>query len=50
MVLSRFDFLIVYCPGSQQGKPDALSRRSYLALKPGDAAFEQQKSILLKPE
>ena len=50
MFLSRFDFFIVYRPGSQQGNPDALSRQSYLALKPGDVTFEQQKSILLKPE
>ena len=45
LFLSQFDYLIVYRPGSQQGKSDALSRRSYLALKPRDAAFEQQKSI-----
>jgi hypothetical protein len=31
--LSRFNFMIMYRPGSQQGRSDALSRRSYLAPK-----------------
>ena len=35
MSLSRFDFVITYRQGSLQGKPDALSRRSYLAPKVG---------------
>ena len=50
MSLSRFDFKITYRPGSQQGKSDALSRRSYFAPKAGEAAFYQQQTILLKPE
>ena len=48
--LSRFDFVITYRPGSQQGKSDALSRRSYLAPKEGDAAYDQQHTALLKPK
>ena len=47
--LTRFDFKIVFRPGKQQGKPDALSRRSYLAPRPGDPAFDNQKQILLGP-
>lgn len=50
MSLSRFDFIITYRPGKQQGLSDALSRRSYFAPKEGDAAFEQQRTVLLKPE
>lgn len=50
-ILSRFDYIISYRPGHhQQGKPDALSRRSYLAPKEGNATFAQQKSIILKPK
>ncbi|MCO5592956.1 hypothetical protein L7F22_046960 [Adiantum nelumboides] len=30
-ILPRFDFIISYRPGRQQGKPDPLSRRPYLA-------------------
>ena len=50
MSLSRFDFVITYRPGKQQGLSDALSRRSYLAPKAGEAAFDQQCTTLLKPE
>ena len=50
MSLSRFDFVITYRPGKQQGLSDALSRRSYLVPKVGEAAFEQQRATLLKPE
>ena len=49
MSLSRFDFVITYRQGSLQGKPDALSRRAYLAPKAGDEILDQQKSVLLKP-
>jgi transposase InsO family protein len=45
--LSHFDFVITYRPGMQQGKADALSRRSYMELRPGEVAFESQKQILL---
>ena len=31
----------------QQGKADALSRRSYMELQPGEVAFESQKKSLL---
>jgi hypothetical protein len=48
--LSRFNFMITYCPRSQQGQSDALSRHSYLALKEGDVTYDQQHSIFLKPE
>lgn len=48
--LSRFNFVITYRPGSQQVKSDALSRRAYLAPKEGDAAYDQQRATLLKPE
>ena len=47
--LTRFDFKIIFRPGKQQGKADALSRRSYLALRPRDPSFDNQKQILLGP-
>jgi hypothetical protein len=47
--LTRFDFVITYRPGSQQGKADALSRRSYLAPRPGEPTFDLQKQVLLTP-
>ena len=50
MSLSRFEFIITYRPRKQQGLSDALSRRSYFAPKEGDIAFEQQRTVLLKPE
>jgi hypothetical protein len=48
MSLSQFDFVITYRPEKQQGLSDALSRRSYLASKEGEATYEQQRTILLK--
>jgi hypothetical protein len=48
MSLSQFDFVITYRPGKQQGLSDALSRRSYLAPKEGEATYEQQWTTLLK--
>ena len=39
-LFTRFNFVIMYRPGVQQGKADALSRRSYLAPKPGEPAFD----------
>ena len=33
----------------QQGKADALSRRSYMELRPGEPAFEHKKQVLLGP-
>jgi hypothetical protein len=47
--LTRFDFLITYRPGVQQGKADALSRRSYLAPQPGELTFDHQKQVVLGP-
>jgi hypothetical protein len=48
--LSQFDFVITYQPGKQQRLFDALSRRSYLAPKEGETAYEQQQTTLLKAE
>ena len=48
--MTRFDFLITYRPGVQQGKADALSRRSYLAPRPGEPTFDNQKQVLLGPD
>ena len=50
ILLSRFNFIIIYRPGTQQIRSNALSRRAYLAPKEGDAAYDQQQSILLKPK
>ena len=47
--LTCFDFKIIFRPGTQQGNADALSRRSYLALRPRDPTFDNQKQILLEP-
>ena len=52
--LTRLDFKIAYRPGKQQGKADALSRRSYLAPRPGDPAFDcyscySSKSLYMSP-
>jgi hypothetical protein len=46
MSLSRFDFVITYQPGKQQELSDALFRRSSLAPKEEEAAYEQQWTIL----
>jgi hypothetical protein len=50
MSLSRFSFVITYRLGKQQGLSDALSRRSYLAPKEGEVAYEQQRTTLLKTQ
>ena len=47
--LTRFDFKITYRPGKQQGKADALSRRSYLAPRPRDPPFDNQNQVVLGP-
>jgi hypothetical protein len=47
--LFHFNFVIIYHPGNLQGKPDALSRQSYFMPKPGDDSYDQQKTIILKP-
>jgi hypothetical protein len=38
--LADFDFEILYQPGTQQGKADALSRRSEYELRAGDEAYD----------
>jgi hypothetical protein len=50
MSLSRFDFVITYRPGKQQGLSHALSKRLYLAPKEGKATYEQQRTTILKAE
>ena len=49
LFLTRFDFKITYRPGKQQGKANALSRRSCLARRLGDSAFDNQKQVILGP-
>ena len=46
--LADYDFEIVFLPGGQHGKADALSRRADLELRPNDAAYAQQSRRLLK--
>jgi hypothetical protein len=48
--LADFDFEIQYQPGTQQGKADALSRRSEYELRAKDEAYGQQTQTLFKPE
>ena len=50
MSLLRFDFGFVHRPRKQQGLSDALFRCSDLILKEGEAAYDQQRTTLLKPE
>ncbi|KAI0996259.1 hypothetical protein K3495_g11919 [Podosphaera aphanis] len=48
--LSGFDFKIIYRPGKQEGKPDALTRRSQdLPRDRFDARIQHQNQTLLKP-
>ena len=48
--LAEYDFEILFQPGIQDGKVDALSRRSNFALRPGDDANSQQSHCLLRPD
>jgi hypothetical protein len=48
--LSRFNFVITYRLSSKRIQSDTLSRRAYLAPWEGDAAYDQQKTTLIKPE
>ena len=50
MSLSRFDFGIIHRCGKQQGLSNALFRCSNLIPKEGEAAYNQQRTTLLKPE
>ena len=47
--LADYDFEIVFRPGGQHGKANALSRRAEFSICPGDAAHAQQSRCLLKP-
>jgi hypothetical protein len=47
--LTRFDFKFIFRPRKQPGQADSLSRRSYLAPRPGDSAFDNKKQVLLGP-
>ena len=46
--LSRFNFKIIYRPGKQGLKPDALTRRSEDLPKKGDQRLTHQSQIILK--
>ncbi len=48
--LADFDFEIQYRPGTQQGKVDALSRRSKYEFRMGDEDYGQQNQTLLNLE
>ena len=48
--LSDFNFQIIFCPGTQGGKPDALSRRSDYQLHPDQDQVKNQQQILLQKE
>jgi hypothetical protein len=48
--LSRFNFKIIYRPGKQGEKPDALTRRSEDLPKEGDERLEHQSRTMLKRE
>ena len=48
--LADYDFEILFRPGVQHGKADALSRRPDFALRPGDDAYSQQSHCLLRPD
>jgi transposase InsO family protein len=48
--LSRFNFKIVYRPGKQGAKPDALTRRSEDLPKEGDERLLHQSQTVLKKE
>jgi len=49
LFISEFDFSLQYRPGSLQGKPDSLSRRSDYGIKVGDSCYKQQFQTLLQP-
>ena len=48
--LSRYNFRIIYRPGKQGEKPDALTRRSEDLPKEGDERLQRQSRIVLKKE
>jgi hypothetical protein len=48
--LSRYNFCIIYRPGKQGEKPDALTRRSEDLPKEGDERLQHQSRVVLKKE
>jgi hypothetical protein len=48
--LSRYNFRIIYRPGKQGEKPDALTRRSEDLPKEGDERLQYQSRVVLKKE
>jgi hypothetical protein len=48
--LSRYNFRIIYRPGKQGEKPDALTRRSQDLPKEGDERLQHQSRVVLKKE
>src|SRR5258705_4470291 len=46
--LSRFDFKIIYRPGSARVKPDELTRRSGDLPKEGDERLQHQSQVIIK--
>jgi hypothetical protein len=46
--LSRFNFKIIYRPGKQEAKPNALTRRSKDLLKEGNERLLHQSQVMLK--
>ena len=50
LFLCDFNFELLYRPGKEGGKPDALSRRADYQLKPGDVQVEGQNQVLLPQE
>lgn len=47
---SRFNFEIIYRPGKQREKPDAVTRRSGDFFKEEDERLRHQSQIMLKRE
>ena len=47
--LANYDFEIVFHPGAQHGKVDALSRCLEFEIRPGDATYNQQSHCCLQP-
>ena len=48
--LSRYNFRIIYRPGKQGEKPDALTRRSEDLPREGDERLQHQSRVVLKKE
>ena len=48
--LSRYNFRIIYRPGKQGEKPDALTRMSEDLPKEGDERLQHQSQVVLKKE